>query len=361
MCSVRNVRRGISSNPATITLAEAAAAADVGGILGDEEAGDQPDDHEIGDQPCNDDLELTPEKQIFKLHEMLRQRDQKISEVTAELTGAKHARPQATSVRRLRRARRKDLYVDAPMRDVLGLSAVGLNKVTDAALIQARGTLYKWVLFITQRSLWDGHSTKKNKYRVKYGSSWSKIGSEKRDYLVKRYKARVFAMEDLRPVFFFPTDSVKFVDFAKAKFPPSIFDADWTIQKMLQEALKNERDGRRTTKNWKALMQKHNENLAACERPLVGNSVVRVWRHNRHAHTISRTQSEIWDASPTPGPSAGTFGSVFGSSSPANGAQAIVEDDIEPPAFENEQAIHSSDSEGDVPEEDSEEEMDKDA
>lgn len=105
------------------------------------------------------------------------------------------------------------------MREVLGLGHVGLDPETDAALIQARATLYKWIKvslpsihstsawdspepstdsfhssqFITQRSLWDGHSTKKDRYRVKYGSRWSKIGSEKRGYLVKRVSARVAA------------------------------------------------------------------------------------------------------------------------------------------------------------------------
>lgn len=48
-------------------------------------------------------------------------------------------------------------------------------------------------------------------------------------------------MEDLRPVFFFPTDTAQVEITPDFKFPPSIFYEDWTIEKMLQEALKNER------------------------------------------------------------------------------------------------------------------------
>jgi hypothetical protein len=49
-------------------------------------------------------------------------------------------------------------------------------------------------------------------------------------------------MDDLCPVFFFRSDSVKEEDSTKAKvMPRSIFDADWTIHTMLQKALKKER------------------------------------------------------------------------------------------------------------------------
>lgn len=107
-------------------------------------------------------------------------------------------------------------------------------------------------------------------------------------------------------------------------------------------------------------MKQHNEELATCQRPLVGNSVMRVWRHNRHPHTFSRTQSDFWDATPTPGPTAGASGSLFGLSSQDFDGDGVAEADIQPPALQTEQAIDSSDSEGDIPEDDSEEEKDED-
>ncbi|KAJ9091807.1 hypothetical protein QFC20_007537 [Naganishia adeliensis] len=181
----------------------------------------------------------------------------------AELRDVKHARPDRTIVRRVRRSRPKDPHVDAPMRDILGLSAVGQDKVKDAALIKARGTrqAVKWVL----RSLWDGHSTKKNKYRIKYGSSWSKIGSVKRDYLVRRSKA----------------------------------------------------------------------------------------------HTLCRTQSDFWDATLTPGPSAGISGNFIASSAGVNSSRQSEHSDNEEPASKDEAAVESSESESDVPEEDTDEEKDE--
>lgn len=37
-------------------------------------------------------------------------------------------------------------------------------------------------------------------------------------------------------------------------------------------------------------------------RPLVGNSVLRIWRETRLSHTIARTQSALWDTTPHPEP-----------------------------------------------------------
>jgi hypothetical protein len=67
----------------------------------------------------------------------------------AELLYTRLARPRQITVKSLRRARQKELFVDAPMRDILGLSAVGLHQVVDIALIEARGTQYKWVMVST--------------------------------------------------------------------------------------------------------------------------------------------------------------------------------------------------------------------
>lgn len=54
------------------------------------------------------------------------------------------------AVKRMRRATRTDDYVDAPMKELLGLGIVGLDRVADATLIKARKTLYHWVMVRTE-------------------------------------------------------------------------------------------------------------------------------------------------------------------------------------------------------------------
>jgi hypothetical protein len=58
------------------------------------------------------------------------------------------------------------------------------------------------------------------------------------------------------------------------------------------------RDGRKKVTDWKDLIHDSKERLSANDRPVVGNSVVRIWRDNRLPHTLSRTQTDIWDALP---------------------------------------------------------------
>lgn len=51
------------------------------------------------------------------------------------------------------------------------------------------------------------------------------------------------------------------------------------------------------------------DKISATDRPLIGNSVIRIWRESRLSYSLSRTQTDVWDTVPLPsdtGPSAVT-------------------------------------------------------
>lgn len=70
------------------------------------------------------------------------------------------------------------------------------------------------------------------------------------------------------------------------------------------------RDGRRTTETWREVLQPDAARIGATDRPLVGNSVVRVWRTSRLPHTLATTQTDIWDTVPTQANSVISPGSI---------------------------------------------------
>ncbi|KAJ9118603.1 hypothetical protein QFC22_003823 [Naganishia vaughanmartiniae] len=57
-------------------------------------------------------------------------------------------------------------------------------------------------------------------------------------------------------------------------------------------------DGRRNTESWRKMLKEDAELMRPTDRPLVGNSVVRIWRDSRLPHTLSKSQSDIWDIRP---------------------------------------------------------------
>ncbi|KAJ9122459.1 hypothetical protein QFC22_001885 [Naganishia vaughanmartiniae] len=246
----------------------------------------------------------------------------------AQLNIVQHTQVNRLSVRRMRRATIQDDWTDAPMKDILGLGVAGLDKTADAVLIARRNTLYKWVLATTQRVVYDGHSAKKADHRIEFRAAWGSIGTVKQKYLLKRYRARVLGIPEMVPVFFFPTPAGSIVDAqTPAHLVRSIFDDDWPMQVMLRDHMKNERsvysyagcsvqdnralfilliytlllcvrDGRRNTESWRKMLKEDAELMRPTDRPLVGNSVVRIWRDSRLPHTLSKSQSDIWDIRP---------------------------------------------------------------
>jgi hypothetical protein len=117
------------------------------------------------------------------------------------------------------------------------------------------------------------------------------------------------------------------------------------------------------------MLQIEKECMTEDNRGVVGNSVPRVWRHSRQAHTLSRTQSDVWEALATPGPPSSVAGSEMGvlpivagellSTGVGNAAEKQPSTDDEEDEDEDEgdgEGGSESESEGDVSEEDSSEE-----
>ncbi|KAI5453511.1 hypothetical protein NCC49_005986 [Naganishia albida] len=165
---------------------------------------------------------------------------------TAELGSVRSAaRIPQVQVRRTRRPTPADPWTEAPTRDVLGLSVLGLDPEVDAALIEGRNTLYKWITACTQVVLWEVHSESDDTYKVDYGANWGKIGPTRRQFLIDTYGDKILSLPIIKPIFFFP-DSVEITSVpggfrSPSLKPRSVFEDDWPIQKMLREALKNER------------------------------------------------------------------------------------------------------------------------
>ncbi|KAJ9103174.1 hypothetical protein QFC21_002596 [Naganishia friedmannii] len=147
------------------------------------------------------------ETEVQRLRRMLKQREQEAlrhqqekEEAQAQLSMVQRSQVDQPArvpvyrapVKRMRRPTRQDEYVDAPMKEILGLGIVGLDKVADAILIHARRTLYQWVMATTHRVIWDGYAAKEDKYRFDQDGSWSSIGEIKRNNLLKRTQTDIW-------------------------------------------------------------------------------------------------------------------------------------------------------------------------
>lgn len=58
------------------------------------------------------------------------------------------------------------------------------------------------------------------------------------------------------------------------------------------------RDGETDTKDWVELISASESQLLASGRPLIGNSVLRIWRDTRMPYALAKTQSAVWDILP---------------------------------------------------------------
>lgn len=102
----------------------------------------------------------------------------------------------------MRRPTSADSWTEASTRDVLGLSVLSLDPEVDAALIEGRNTLHKWITVhevsymtfdthvhsdfqaCTQAVLWEVHSKSDDTYKVDYGANWGKVGPTRRQFLI---------------------------------------------------------------------------------------------------------------------------------------------------------------------------------